>query len=221
MALALLALCTLAACEGQTYEQTSGQCCYDQPGYIEMQDYTPVPTPLTGDLSLPQDAIDDVVVGTVNPTFQQLADGVAFNTLARVARYSFDAGVVANGAIMPIHLEWEYPNGWGVTANEVTFPYTGAYSLSAQAFTLVGSATDGVRGVANIEILGVQIGEVDGIRWGTDTAKSTVITGITSFIITDVSTQKLSFTNQSSVNLTLGGSEPLRNPIVVTYLGKY
>lgn len=40
--------------------------------------YTPVPTKLPGTITLPQDVVDDVVVGTVNPPFQDLANDSAW-----------------------------------------------------------------------------------------------------------------------------------------------
>lgn len=40
--------------------------------------YVPVPAPLPSSIALPQDVVDDVIVGTVNPPLQQLADAIAY-----------------------------------------------------------------------------------------------------------------------------------------------
>lgn len=76
MVLGLLALFTSLACENpQTFETNQ-----DTPRAPMTTAYTPVPTVLPASITLPQDVVDDVVVGTVNPPMQTLADAVAWVT---------------------------------------------------------------------------------------------------------------------------------------------
>jgi hypothetical protein len=67
--------------------------------------YTPTPVKLPATIQLPQDVIDDVVVGTVNPPFQSLADALAYQILRVNGSYiqvDVTPGTYAAGTALPI-----------------------------------------------------------------------------------------------------------------------
>lgn len=131
MGAALLALCTSAACESnQINLSTETTVTWSEP--IEMQTYTPQPIPITDvTVELPQDVIDDVVVGTVNPTFQQLADAALIANQATAAIATIPTFGSITG-ILPIDSVSGSPaSGWTVeSGNAIRVPYPGMYLVS-------------------------------------------------------------------------------------------
>lgn len=188
-----------------------------------MDNYTPVPTPLTGDVPLPQDVIDDVVVGTVNPAFQQLADAVVLTQGPYVVRGYFVGGApVADGSLMPIGFFSQWPSGsYGLAADEITLPFPGVYEISALLRAAVGSVSDPVSTAILIQTSGPSTwGRMTGERFDSDPAIPFTSSGLT--VLSVASTvAKVSFRNSSGNTVTPydGGIEQEINPFVIKYLG--
>lgn len=107
--------------------------------------YVPVPTILPATITLPQDVIDDVVVGTVNPPFAALANAVAYiNRLGtQAARYQIDPGSVGNGDPCLLTAFFEGP-GISSTADTISVTDGGIYVGLLDARVTCGDTTDGI-----------------------------------------------------------------------------
>lgn len=192
-----------------------------------MQNYTPLPVKLSGDIELPQDVIDDVVVGTVNPAFQEIADGVEWlnqDTAATVWRGYFDTGTYADDATIGITGTNAYPSGtWSVSSEMLVFPKVGVYSVVVRSMLTVDTTTDnfytqlraGIASGAGADT------EVTGIRYSTSAAAYVVVEGSDVFNITDLSTDRLRFYNRAGFDVIIDAAPfgPLFTSIIVTYLG--
>jgi hypothetical protein len=105
--------------------------------------YVPVPALLPASITLPQDVVDQVVVGTVNPPFQDLANAVAWQEEIRAACFQ---AVIANGtyaAAVGLDLDPTGSIQQGVTITgsnkRILFAASGLYMVN---FQVTGLSTD-------------------------------------------------------------------------------
>jgi hypothetical protein len=136
--LALLALFTSLACE-QAREFPQDQDMTTA--------YVPVPAPLPGTITLPQDVVDDVVVGTVNPPMQDLANDGAWQ--GRIRGTVFQALVDYPGAspyaaavglnLLPSGSIQQNITLVGPANKRIAFTYAGLYLIQ---FQVTGFSTD-------------------------------------------------------------------------------
>lgn len=187
-----------------------------------MQNYTPVPTQFTGDVPLPQDVIDDVVVGTVNPAFQQVSDGVAFNTRASMTHGYFVGGVTATGTEYPILPYFSSPasGAWLYAGGEdITVPYTGVYVIQITMLIKADSTSNPSGGGVTIKNGVTTLGIITGFRFSADDTELFTATGTATVSL--VAGNVLRFWNESGYDIDVWNvGEEFANPIIITYLGK-
>lgn len=98
-----------------------------------MQTYPPQPVPITDvTVELPQDVIDDVVVGTVNPTLQQLADAALYNQQARIFLADIVPDEYSDNDFLVIRRKDSSPaSAWPSSPSDsISLPYSGYYVVS-------------------------------------------------------------------------------------------
>jgi hypothetical protein len=134
-----------------------------------MLPYTPVPIALPADIDLPQDVIDDVVVATVNPWAQELADAIAFrDRISRqVSRYFIPTGTFDPATPIVLSPWFEGP-GMTYAAGEITFDDGGTYLFVANLILQSDNASANISQPMRIVSSGPLTGDgiiARGFRW--------------------------------------------------------
>ncbi len=126
---ALLALSTFLGCEKPQE--------FNEETQAVSTPYAPSPVPLPSSIVLPQDVIDDVVVGTVNPQVAQCADAILY-ARERVdksfLRVTLDAGSYTNQrlAMSASGLEGAGNGRITIVSNRIHFVDAGTYLVTFQ-----------------------------------------------------------------------------------------
>ncbi len=163
--------------------------------------YTPTPTPLTT-ITLPQDVINDVVVGTVNPPFQNLADAVAWQDQMNSAwgKWVFEVGTYPAATPFAISSLWDGGTGFALFPTEVEVPLAGVYMVSVNVYVSTAETSD----PANVGFT-LEAGALGTIGWARNNRFSGAGAGVplslvTYVTITNPATQRISVVNDNGAS---------------------
>lgn len=119
--------------------------------------YTPTPNPLPATITLPQDVIDDVVVGTVNPQVAQVADAVLYERESVDGCYlraSITDGTYT-GVRFPLVISLPAGNLISiVSGDKFHVDEAGYYFASFQLLVTIDSATPGLTATIALTAIG-------------------------------------------------------------------
>lgn len=193
-----------------------------------MQNYTPTPAPLGATISLPQDAIDNVIVSTVRTAIEPMADAIAWRQAARVcfAYIQQSGSPVADNAHMPLALSSSYPSGtWLISSNEIQVPAPGVYKVSLKCAATTAANT-GVPQSANFRLMAgasYDFAWATGERWSSTITDSFLTVGWGTVVIGTPASEKIWVKNTcgAAANVVSGGGsgDAVLNPLVIEYMG--
>ena len=195
-----------------------------------MLPYTPVPTLLPATISQPQDAIDNVVVATVNPMVQKALDAIAWQQLLRTEFASFnllDQTIAASGyfgfnTTPGIGGTGFSVSGAGDTEIHVADPGVYLAALVGVCTNSSGTADQGQPFFFSLDAgaLGTY-GKVPGVRPGADSGVTTKLGAFSGFgivEITNVATQFFQLFNPNVMSLTIAAADGMLSQLYLVRL---
>lgn len=146
---------------------------------LTMETYTPTPVQLT-DVSLPQDAIDQLVVSSVRTALEPMADGIAYLGVPVSAWFTMPNTGVSSGSAFDLLVVSSYPSGgWTIVDDAgAEAPSAGLYEI--QFISLMDSSVDTtyleVEVAMGVDALtAVRVGLIQGFRYGDNAAPAHIV----------------------------------------------